>query len=126
MQNEKVDALVDRLIEKTEAGSLRWKEGVRVGTYQLSFPDYSVIIEGPADLLGKVVMKDYSIRILDEKGDVAVNIMVPSLALIPSPSNSSERALVDAPRLQRLLEAARRSIFEKKEKVLDELLSRLS
>src|SRR3954469_9581512 len=86
MQPEKVVQLIERLTAKTNSGELRWSEGVRIDTYQISFPDYSIIIEENTSLRATDPVssfmqdksshrKEFSMRILDSRGDVVASIL---------------------------------------------------
>ena len=126
MPSEKINALLHRLIEKTEAGTLRWKEGVRFGTYQLTFADYSVIVEGPVEQVQKSIGVGYALRILDKRGETAVNVSAPDQTTASVLRSEGEQATVDARKVQRLIEAAKQSIFGIQEKVVDDLLAKLN
>jgi hypothetical protein len=44
MQSEKYRQLVDKLAAKTDRHQLEWKEGAYPGSFQVSFPNYSLIL----------------------------------------------------------------------------------
>src|ERR1700733_6717337 len=45
MQSEKYRQLVDKLMAKTERHELEWKEGAYPDSFQVSFPNYSLMLE---------------------------------------------------------------------------------
>ena len=44
MRSEKYRQLIDRLIAKTDRRELAWKEGVYPDSFQVSFPNYSLLL----------------------------------------------------------------------------------
>ena len=55
--NELTDSLVSRLLEKTRAGELAWRESVRSGEYTVSFPNSSI---GIANEKGRLLLRVYN------------------------------------------------------------------
>lgn len=45
MQSEKYRQLVDRLVTKTERHELDWKEGAGPDSFQVAFPNYSLLLK---------------------------------------------------------------------------------
>lgn len=52
MQSEKYRQLVDRLIAKTDRRELDWKEGAFPDSFQVSFPNYSLMLREKERLEG--------------------------------------------------------------------------
>lgn len=67
MTNDKYYALVDRLISKTNQEAVDWKESGFPNGFQVSFPNYSLILSEQEDDVGSV---DYVVRIIDSNGTV--------------------------------------------------------
>lgn len=125
MDPDKLAELVHRLINKTQAGELVWREGVRPGSYQLSFPDYSIIVQGPASKeseealaeLSRLVLA-YSMSIINENGEVAVSLPEKGL-LSPVLYQSVYQQMAH------LVQEIRSSLGAAQNKVVDDLLLRL-
>jgi hypothetical protein len=66
MANEKYQKIVDRLIDRTAKRQIEWKEGVNSGVFQVSFPNYSLIL-GQHDMVTGSF--DYIISIIDADGN---------------------------------------------------------
>jgi hypothetical protein len=65
MANTKAIQLIERLHRKTQDDSLDWEEGPMDETYQVNFPQYSIIIEEINDI---EKLADYQISILNSEG----------------------------------------------------------
>jgi hypothetical protein len=130
MNPEKLNELIDRLISRTEAGSLKWKEGVQPGTFQVSFPDYSVILHEGAGLAARIAGSVPSLRVLDNTGDVVVSVEALSVtAALESAAaafgHRMQASAVDAGKLERLVKTVRGTIVRSREKVIDKLIEHL-
>jgi hypothetical protein len=69
MSTSKYARIVERLVEKTNKGELDWKETPGGSGYQVSFPDYSLIIYETVN--GQFPNEnDYLISIVNSEGDV--------------------------------------------------------
>lgn len=120
MESTKIDQLIRRLLTKTEALELKWKEGSRGNTYEISFPRQTVVVEksGGGDI-GQAAIQEYFMRILDERGKVAVNLLEEGFG-------SATRAALGGASVRRLYDAARRSARDSGERVIDDLLAQLN
>ncbi len=103
----KYEQLVDRLLTKTEAGEILWKETAEPATFQVPFPNYSITISYRKELLPAVI-----VTILNSEGK--------------SVDSFTQFDLRDehAGKLSKLYENARRKALGA-EKALDEILSEL-
>src|SRR3954453_8199543 len=124
MQPDKIVRLIERLTSKTESGELRWSEGARVNTYQISFSDYSIVIEMIAQRNSVINVNGYAMRILDERGDVVVNIMDDLTVGIMA--SEFDLVVVESKIMFRLFAAARASLTRARDRAVEELLKQLS
>jgi hypothetical protein len=71
MQSEKYRHLIDRLIAKTDSRELPWKEGVYPESFQVAFPNYSLLLreEERHEVFGSPPA-DIAIAVLDMSGKV--------------------------------------------------------
>jgi len=123
MQPDRAIQLIDRLTAKTEEGELRWSDGVRLNTYQISFPDYSIIIESGPQPKTIISANEYSMRILDEKGNVVANIIDDITAGIMA--STLGRLVVENKKMARLFAAAQLSKSRTADRAVEALLERL-
>jgi hypothetical protein len=121
LQPSKVTQLLDRLLDKTRSGDVRWKEGITWDSFQADFPDQSVIIykqsEG-TDQLSKG-KPPFSLQVIDNHGRV--------VALLPTMESRDRVPTLaeEIDKLRDLFEEARRS-SSPAEKAIDALLAELS
>ncbi|MCJ2091437.1 hypothetical protein MKK67_02775 [Methylobacterium sp. J-072] len=102
MNYERQKRLVERLLDRTQAGELSWQEGVRPDTFQVSFPNNSVQVI-PIDN-GK--LNEFQIAIIDHFGRVVDNVTNAQLdRFTPHPSGPWSSVMKE------LYVAARRSAF---------------
>lgn len=111
--------LLDRLIKKTEAGELKWEETAASNAFQVSFPNYTVIlseVESGDDAIDYVVeLVNSDGRIIDRFSDVTLQQTDP---------NTSGERLLHFNRMKGLFEASRRQALGV-DQALDELLREL-
>ncbi len=69
MSYEKVGRLIDSLYNNTKSADITWEESEKDGTYQVSFPKYSVRIFNRFNE-HEYDTKDYFIQIINENGIV--------------------------------------------------------
>jgi hypothetical protein len=110
--------LLDRLIKKTEAGELKWEEAAASNAFQVSFPNYAVILseaEGESDTVDYIVeLVNSDGRVIDRFSDVTLEGTDPSARNAPGHFN----------RMKSLFEVARRQALGV-EQALDEILRQL-
>ena len=71
MQSEKYRQLVDKLAAKTDRHELEWKEGAYPGSFQVSFPDYSLLLSEKVRSEGfNIPPPDITMSIIDMSGSV--------------------------------------------------------
>jgi len=66
MNYERQKRLVERLLDRTRAGELSWQESIRPDTFQVAFPNNSVLIRSIDD--GRFT--DFHVSIADSTGRV--------------------------------------------------------
>ena len=71
MANTKAAQLLEHLHKRTQDDSLDWEEGPLDETYQVNFPQYSIIIESISDIEN---LADYQISIMNADGKVIETI----------------------------------------------------
>jgi hypothetical protein len=116
MVNEKIRSLIDRLLSKTSTGEINWEEADRQEAFQISFPNYSVVIEKDRDGELWLRMYDFMGRVLD-------TVSSDELHAFQVPGGAPGGTYAD--RLLELHGLARRQAL-RVEKALDELLARLA
>jgi hypothetical protein len=120
MNVAKLNTFVDRLIAKTAAGDLRWRESLRPNSYQIDFAGYSVICEMHSAIgLGTERGLGYSMKILDDHGEMLIEASASKLDVM-------HQHHVPFEKLQQLFEAAKRSLLTRSEDALDALLAKLA
>lgn len=71
MQSEKYRQLVDRLLTKTDRREVEWKEGAYPNSFQVSFPNYALLLREEDKKEGFVSPSpDIMLSIVDMGGDV--------------------------------------------------------
>ena|SRR5581483_1069783 len=102
-------ALLERLIAKTAAGELPWKESANEGEYVVSFPNFSVGISFP--------VADVVLKIVNEQGQIIDQVDDPELG---------RAGMINAfDQMKDLYESARRSALGA-DRALDVILGELS
>jgi hypothetical protein len=66
MANEKQVRLIRRLIEKTNAGEVRWEPTANDEVFQAAFPTYGVRVEKVSDRWNDTT--DYTVYVLNQEG----------------------------------------------------------
>ncbi|MGE5270661.1 MAG: hypothetical protein ACM3JG_13420 [Thiohalocapsa sp.] len=110
--------LLDRLIQKTDAGELAWEETAAGDAFQVSFPNYAVILseaETPTTIDYVVELVNADGRIIDRFSDVTLERTDPS---------SQRGGPRHFDRMKALFEVARRQALGV-DKALDEILREL-
>lgn len=71
MYNKKMEELISELIESTSKGHLDWTKGGSRNSFQLTFPQYSIIVAlEMVDDYEEGIIYFYSLTLIDEKGEV--------------------------------------------------------
>ncbi len=112
----KIHVLVQRLIDRTEQGKVAWEITPDHGTYQASFPNYSVRILTRTQYASYGPSTDFVLTIHDEGGE-----MVDEITDIGLKESGFEDAYK---RMEHLYNEARRKAMGV-DKVIDDLLSDL-
>ena len=124
-RDDKLRTLIDRLLDKTMAGELRWKEGVRWNSFQTDLPDHSYVVYGDAagsiglgQGLDAMQPKSFLLRVVDQRGEPVLSV--------PTGAGIEQLGTVEQQEsLERLFHAARRSTSPS-EQAIDDLLAELS
>lgn len=92
MNQEKLRKLLDRLIAASDSSEVKWRPGVKIGSFQSDFSGSSVIIDGPVAMpsIGGInfgshnqgiltgILPEYRLRIIDERGEEVYNFAASS------------------------------------------------
>lgn len=117
MSYEKVGKLIRSLHANTKAGSITWEETERHGTYQVSFPNYTIRLSNRVNPYNPYDGDtDYVIQIINGDGDVVDEVSDVDVKDIVDNSYNVMKDLHDM---------ARRQAFGV-EKALDEILNDLN
>lgn len=90
MSYPKIAALVRALITQTSSGELNWSQTEKTGTFQASFPRYSVRIYPKGN--------DYVLQILNDLGDIVEEVTDPELGDVLNDAYTKMGELHDAAR----------------------------
>lgn len=110
MSNIKLAKIIEKLLERTQAGSVTWEETGKRGVFQAAFPGYTIQLllrEGdhPSEA------PDYVVRIVNQEGNLLEEVADPELKEV------MESAFA---KMQELYTLARRSALG-----VDEALNRI-
>lgn len=107
--------LLDRLVEQTNGGNLKWEETVENRSFMVSFPNYTIRVSQED---GENDMTDYVISIINNEGSVIDRFSDVTLSQM-RPGGSYFTMM------EELFNNARRNAFGA-DKALDDILSELS
>jgi hypothetical protein len=97
-ETNRMEKLIDRLIEKTRKGEIAWSESIPSGAFMTSFPNYSVKIEASGS-----DFYPYAVKVLDQTGEIIARTHSGLSEALQDPdrgvSKESLRTLYDSARL---------------------------
>ena len=89
MAIDKHRTLVTRLLVRSEAGDLDWKEAVQSDAFDVSFNDNSVRVRQVSK--GENIAPDYEISLINEEGRIVDQFLDTELDKTPTRSSGIER-----------------------------------
>ena len=105
MEQEKITQLITKLVERTEEGKITWEETAEAGTYQTSFPEYSIQVRQTWHEEGAEAF----LRLYNQEGKIIEQLSSDSL---PRPDSRTLLELYNAARRNAMgVEAAVTSIL---------------
>ncbi|WP_157958826.1 hypothetical protein [Salinicola sp. RZ23] len=132
MSDEKIKAIVDSLVGKTESGLVAWKEvggTLKSNSFKVSFPKSTVIIEDISTdnmfgvAIARAAMPSYRVSVLNWKGEEVDGAKDTELNGAPQGLNLKPNEYTD--KLAKLFEMARRQAMGVDD-TLDDILKELN
>lgn len=109
MSNQKFASIISKLIEKTDSGELDWQTTEINGTFQVSFPRFSVRIFPKEGAIGQ----DIHVQVISEDGNILDDVSDADLhRVIPSAFTVMSNLLQNARRCAMGVDAALDALLE--------------